>query len=184
MLICRSELCPQTFGLRLSRALSVLLAMSGMDAVSAAPLAKWFVTDFHWPTEADHEVRKSESQTPTGDAVQDEMDTPQYLRLRDNRHFLQRRGAGIFEGVDGYSACDWVREQGIHPSNITLAVWASPHMELSDGPCRSPKLGRLTMPFCRHPELKGAPARPETLRARRDQGFGVPASIDDVHAWL
>ena len=136
-----------------------------MDAVSAAPLANWFVTDFHWPTEADHEVRKSESQTPTGYAVQDEMDTPQYLRLRDNRHFLQRRRAGIFEGVDGHSACDWVREQGIHPSNITLAVWASPHMELSD------ETGAADHALLPPPGAEGRPGTPRNVARQTRSGL-------------
>ena len=58
-------------------------------------LSGWFVTDFEWPTEASHnETRLSEARTPTGDAVQDELDAPAFQRLIANRAFLEAKGGG------------------------------------------------------------------------------------------
>ena len=84
-------------------------------------LASWFVTEFHWPTQEDHDAM-------------DGVDTPRCHVCLRNKTFLLEHGAQMHEKVDGWAAAQWMKQQhGIQAHCVSLVVWGSPHMQLATG---------------------------------------------------
>ena len=101
-------------------------------AMKSAP--RFIVTDFMFPTSEHHEtVTLEEAEWTTGNKMWDELQEPAYQTLDANRAAMQAKGAVFYDGVDGFAAMDWVRQQGWDINSLGLVCWGSPHVELPDG---------------------------------------------------
>jgi hypothetical protein len=119
----------------LSIAIDSSPASSKLDfAVVIMSAPRFIVTDFMFPTSEHHEVvTLEEAQWTTGNKTWDELPTPAHQTLAANRVAMQAKGAVFYEGVDGFAAMDWVRQQKWDVDSLGFVSWGSPHVLLPDG---------------------------------------------------
>ena len=94
-------------------AAAVMLAAAmkqGRQQGRAVALQMWLITEFHWPTAADHAGASTTCKVGSPANCADP-EAPAYLALRKNASFLQAHGAQLFDGVDGYQAARWLHQK-------------------------------------------------------------------------